>query len=246
MQQIITQGVVLNAFDYRDADKIVTIVTPEYGRLSAVLRGVKKVTAKMKFASQPFCYAQFKLVGGWDMLTVAGATEIESFFDITQDYRSMVAGSAILEMADAVSVVQQPDHLLFTGLTSALRTLANSDTDPDVILMRFALGVFKITGYALNLKNCKSCEKPLANDLVRFEVGTGELSCIHCSENDFIPVSARSLEIMQNMVKLQFDELEKIVLTEVEINEFRQIIRANFKLRYNRDLKSFNSLLEIE
>lgn len=237
MQQMITQGVVLRAIDYSDADKIITILTPEHGKVSAMLKGVKKVTAKMKFASQPFCFAQFKLVGRGEILTVAGATEIESFFDITQDYRDMVAGSAILEMADAVSLGQD-SHLLFSGLLHALKTLATTDTDPDVIMMRFALGVFKITGYAMNLTTCKTCGKPLSNDMVRFNTDTGELTCIHCSSPHYISVSARSLEVMQNLVKLQFSELENIVLTEDEVQEFHKIIRANFALHYNRELRS--------
>ena len=241
MQQMITQGVVLRAMDYSESDKIITILTPMHGRITAILKGVKKVTAKMKFASQPFCFAQFKLVGRGDMLTVSGATEIENFFDITQDYRDMVAGSAILEMADSASVVQEPDHLLFSGLLHALKTLATTDTDPDVIMMRFALGVFKITGYAMNLRTCKTCGKPLSSDMVRFDVDSGEFVCIHCSTNRYIPISARTLEVMQNMTRLEFPELENIVITSTEAQEFHQIIRANFLIRFGKDLRSLKA-----
>ncbi len=240
MQQIITQGVVTRAIDYLDNDKIITIITPEHGRMSALLKGVKKVTAKMKFASQPFCFAQFKLVGKGDLLTVASATEIESFFDITQDYRATVAGSAILEMADSVGVVQEPDHLLFSGLLHALKTLAVTETDPDVVMMRFALGVFKISGYAMNLKTCKTCGKLLANDMVRFDVNSGEFCCIQCPTEHYVPISARTLELLQNMSKLQFAELENIVINEIEAKEFHQIIRANFLLRFGKELRSIS------
>ncbi len=238
MQQILTQGVVTRAIDYGENDKIVTIITPEHGRLSGLLRGVKKVTAKMKFASQPFCFAQFKLVGRGDLLTVANATEIENFFDITQDYRATVAGSAILEIADSVSLLQEPDKLLFSGLLHALKTLAVTETDPDVVLMRFALGVFKITGYAMNLKTCKNCGKALSSDMVRFDADTGEFCCIHCSPTRYIPISGRTLEIMQNLTKLQFAELENIVINDTEAHEFHQIIRTNFAIRFGKDLKS--------
>lgn len=240
MQQLVTQGVVLRAIDYSDNDKIITILTPNNGKVSAILKGVKKVTAKMKFASQPFCFAQFKLVGKGELLTVAGATEIESFFDITQDYKATVAGSAILEMADTVSIVQSPDNLLFSGLLHALKTLSTTEADPDVVMMRFALGVFKITGYAMNLKTCKNCGKPLSNDMVRFDTDVGEFNCIHCSANNYISISARTLELLQNMSHLQFAELENIVVTEAEVKEFHQIIRINFAIRYGKNLRSIS------
>ncbi len=239
MTQMITQGVVLKAIDYCDSDKIITILTPLHGRITAILKGVKKVTAKMKFASQPFCFAQFKLAGRGEMLTVAGATEIENFFDITQDYTTMIAGSAILEMADMASVVDEPDNLLFSGLVHALKTLATTDTDPTVVMMRFALGVFKISGYAMNLKTCKTCGKPLSSDIVRFDVDTGEFVCVHCCKNRYIPVSSRTVEVLYNMSRLEFEELGNIVITSTEASEFRQIVNANLALRFGRQLKSF-------
>ncbi len=242
MQELISQGIVLRSLDYHDNDKIITILTPEHGRLTAILKGVKKVTAKMKFASQVFCYAQFKLVGKGEMLTVSGATEIESFFDIVQDYKAMRAGSAMLEIADGVSFIHEPDHLLFSGLLRALETLSKTETDPDVVLMRFALGVFKITGYAMNLRTCGTCGKSLNADIVRFDVETGEFTCIHCSKGSYIPVSPRTLEVMQNLPKLEFDQLENIVITDTEAREFKTIIRANFACRFGKNLKTLSSV----
>ncbi len=238
MQQMITQGVVLKAIDFSESDKIITILTPLHGRITAILKGVKKVTAKMKFASQPFCFAQFKLVGRGEIPTVAGATEIENFFDITQDYNTMIAGSAILEMADAASVIDEPSNLLFSGLVHALKTLATMDADPNVVLMRFALGVFKISGYGMNLRTCKTCGKPLNSDIVRFDVDTGEFVCVHCCKNRYIPVSSRTVEVLYNMSRLEFPELDNIVITSTEVAEFHKIIQANFALRFGRQLNS--------
>ncbi len=241
MRELITQGIVLRSLDYHDNDKIITILTPEHGRLSAILKGVKKVTAKLKFASQPFSYVQFKLVGKNELMTVAGASEIESLFEITQNYKAMVLGSAMLEIADGVSMKYEPDHLLFTGLLNALETLANTETDPDVVLMRFALGVFKITGYQMNLRTCANCGKPLNSDLLRFDTDAGEFVCIHCSRENAFPVSARTLEVMQNLPHLEFNQLENIVITDTEAREFRQIIRANCELRYGKILRSISN-----
>ncbi|MBO5103366.1 MAG: DNA repair protein RecO [Clostridia bacterium] len=241
MEQLITQGIVLRAIDCGERDKIITIYTPEKGRVTAILKGVRKLTAKMKFASQPFCFAQFRLVGRQEMMTVAGASEIESFFDITQSYAKMVCGSAILEMTDHISVLGEPNYILFDALKQTLRLLANSDIEPDLILMRYALGVFKISGYAMELKTCAVCGKPLNQDMTAFDLETGDFNCYKCPVPRYLHISARSLEIMQKLSKTEIEKLEDIVLMENEAREFRQLIRANFEIHFGVNLKSLNT-----
>ena len=55
-------ALVLRAADWGEYDKIVTLFTAERGKLSAALKGVKRAGAKLKFAAQPFCFAEFVFV----------------------------------------------------------------------------------------------------------------------------------------------------------------------------------------
>ena len=238
MEQIITKGIVLKSIDYGDKDRIVTIFSLEHGRVNGILKGVKKLTAKMKFASQPFCYAEFKLVGKSELYTVAGASEIDSFFDITQNYAKMVCGSAMLEMTNNVSIFGEPNKVLFDALVVCLKALAFTDIAPDIVLMRFALGVFKVSGYQMNLLTCRNCGKSLNTDKVVFDADLGEFVCIKCPVSRYIPISARTLEIMQMLAKTPLTKLENFVLMENEAREIRQIIRTNIEIRFGVKLKS--------
>ena len=56
-----TDALVLRASDYGENDKIVTLFSLQYGKISAALKGVKKAGAKLKFAAQPFCFAEYVL-----------------------------------------------------------------------------------------------------------------------------------------------------------------------------------------
>ena len=52
-------GIVLSAVSVGENDKILNIFTLEKGVVSAKIKGVKKAGAKLKFASEPFCFAEF-------------------------------------------------------------------------------------------------------------------------------------------------------------------------------------------
>ena len=53
--EIKADALLLRAADYGENDKIVTLLTAEYGKIAAAMKGVKKAGAKLRFAAQPFC-----------------------------------------------------------------------------------------------------------------------------------------------------------------------------------------------
>ena len=83
--EIKLSAVTLRAADYGENDKILTLLTAENGKITAGIKGVKKPNAKLKFAAQPFCFAEFVLVKKGDKLTVTNCSELESFYDLRTD-----------------------------------------------------------------------------------------------------------------------------------------------------------------
>ena len=90
-------GLVVGAVSYGENDKILSIFTPDKGMISASIKGVKKAGAKLKFASEPFCYAEFVFSVKGDRRTVIGASLIESFYDIRSSVKKYYAGAVVLE-----------------------------------------------------------------------------------------------------------------------------------------------------
>ena len=67
-------GIVLGGVNFSENDKILNILTLEKGVISAKIKGVKKAGAKLKFASEPFCFAEFIFSKNLDKRTVIGAS----------------------------------------------------------------------------------------------------------------------------------------------------------------------------
>lgn len=77
MEELNVSGVVVGAEDYREADRIVRILTPDRGVIRAVMRGVKKEKAKLKFAAMPFAFCEYSLMKRGAYYTVKTASPIE-------------------------------------------------------------------------------------------------------------------------------------------------------------------------
>jgi len=77
-----TEAIVLQAIDYKDDDKLLTLFSPTLGKITAGIRGVKKPKAKLAFSAQPFCFAEYILAEKGGRYTVTNAYLHESFFSL--------------------------------------------------------------------------------------------------------------------------------------------------------------------
>ena len=80
MEEFKIKGIVIKSIDYKDSDKIVTIFSAELGIIHARARGVKKLKAKLAFATQPFAFCEFMLIAKGGFYSIINANlEIHSF-----------------------------------------------------------------------------------------------------------------------------------------------------------------------
>ena len=108
-------ALVLRAADWGEYDKIVTLFTAERGKLSAALKGVKRAGAKLRFAAQPFCFAEFVFAEKSGRNTVISASVHDGFYALREDIACYYA---------AVCVAEACDKLLFEGMVSPALFLA--------------------------------------------------------------------------------------------------------------------------
>jgi|GEM_PF-121943 hypothetical protein len=71
-----TRGIVIYSSAYREADKIISIYTEDFGLVSAVAAGVRRSTSKLRYHTQDYSVRNFSLVRGRDLWRLVGAEEI--------------------------------------------------------------------------------------------------------------------------------------------------------------------------
>ena len=59
-----TAAVVLKRINYGEADRLVTLLTEKYGRVTAIARGVRKPLSKLRGFLELFTYGDFRLAEG--------------------------------------------------------------------------------------------------------------------------------------------------------------------------------------
>ena len=179
MEGIKVNALMLRAADYGENDKILTLLTAELGKISAGIKGVKKAGAKLKFAAQPFCFAEYILSKLGERYTVTNASETESFYDIRTDINKFYAASAVCEAANSLTYGGIDDTPVFTLAVQALSNICNGAED--AALIKFLLSALSAAGYTVGLDNCTECGSPLISaDKMRFDMNAGSFTCWDC------------------------------------------------------------------
>ena len=79
MEPFVTMGLVLKETRYREADRILTILTPKLGVITAMAANSLRLKSKLFSACGLFCYSEFTLVPGRNMYTVREA-EVQNIY----------------------------------------------------------------------------------------------------------------------------------------------------------------------
>jgi len=75
-----TEGIVLKSTEFKEADKIVTIYTKDYGKITAIAKGVRKIKSKFGSSLEILTHSVFLFYKGRNIDIVSQTEILESFF----------------------------------------------------------------------------------------------------------------------------------------------------------------------
>ena len=123
-----TEAIIINRFNYSEADKILTLFTKDHGKLTAIAKGLRKPQSKRKGHLELFNHIRCQLIGShaWDILT-----EVETISNFTQNMSnvngqmSTVINSAyhFAELIDRLLPSHEPHPDIFDLLSKTLHSL---------------------------------------------------------------------------------------------------------------------------
>ena len=117
-------GIVLGGVNYSESDKILNIFTLEKGIIGAKIKGVKKAGAKLKFASEPFCFAEFIFSKNGEKRSVIGASLIDSFYPVRENIEKYFCAGTVVEFIKHFYKEEMVDEQEFFLAVNALKDIA--------------------------------------------------------------------------------------------------------------------------
>ena len=209
MPSVTTQGIVLCHADYREHDRMLTLLSPSYGRIEALCRGCKRPQSPLLSASEWFALGEYVLFSGKGHMTVTSCDLTETFFPLRTDYEKLKYATYVLSIAEAAAQPGDRAVELFTLLARSLSRLTYTDKAPQAVTAAFLLHFSAVSGYRPRLSHCVACGKRLEDEEIRFfDLENGGLLCAKClgSPEHVRPVAPAQVRWMRDVLKIGIDK----------------------------------------
>jgi DNA repair protein RecO (recombination protein O) len=145
-----TRGIILRRTNYGEADRIITFLTPDRGKLSALAKGIRRMQAKLSSHLELFNEAELMLVSGKNLDIVTSARVSHSFSSVVSSYETMRLGFLMCEMINRLTP-ENTSSELYELLKGSLASLVSGVT-PVLVELYFKLHLLDQLGYAPNLE----------------------------------------------------------------------------------------------
>lgn len=151
MKQFVTRGIVLGRTDYGEAARIITLLTPDHGKLRLMARGVRKPKSKLAGGIELFSTADITFIKGrGEIGTLISARLIKYYSTVVQDIDRVQLGYELIKILNRATE-DQPEAEYFDLLEQAFQALDDANINLELIRTWFKAQLLRQAGHSPNL-----------------------------------------------------------------------------------------------
>jgi DNA repair protein RecO len=169
VNQLQARAIVLSRTDYGEADRIITVLTHEHGKLSLMARGVRRVKSKLAGGIELFSVAEISYIKGRGQIdTLTSARLVHYYESIVQSIDRVQLGYELIKQLHRATE-DQPEAEYFELLEAAFIALDTQGIRTDLIRLWFQSQLLRYAGHSPNLKSDTNGNKLIADQLYSFD-----------------------------------------------------------------------------
>ncbi|MBP8640971.1 MAG: DNA repair protein RecO [Oscillospiraceae bacterium] len=237
-----TKALVLREVKYKEADKILTVLTEDEGKLTVSARGVMRRGSKIAAACQLLTFSEMTLFENRGKWYIDEAQTAEQFLGLREDIARLALGTYFAELLEAVSDEDSPNpEVLRLGLNS-LYALSSGLYSPEHIKAVFELRLICLSGYEPSLDCCPVCGKEDV-DMPVFSTLGGTVLCGKCKNTDYgetFPLCRASLAAMRHISSTENKKIFSFVLDESSSKRLNTVCEAYIRAQLERNFSALD------
>ena len=231
----------LRKLDYGEADRIFTLLTRDHGKVGAIAKGVRRQSSKLGPSLELYSHIDVLLAKGRGELDVVAQVARIPGYRIEGDVERMAHAALIAELAERVCEDRHPLDGVYELTVSSLDELSR-ESDPRRASAYFLMTALDLLGYAPQLVNCASCERPLPARPAPFSAEAGGFLCERCELPSMEPVPLAAIKVLRLMASGDIDMYRRLKLDAALLNSIEGVLQAQLEHHLDRRLKSVQFL----
>ena len=176
---VMVEGLVANAVNCGESDKMLTLITRQYGKMSVYCRGGRRISSKFMTGSLKFTYGDY-VINKTDKLNILQEANAKmTFFGLRKDVSAAALADYIAEVLVDVAMAEEPDEETLDLALNCLYVLSEGKRTPDDVKTVFEWKLIERLGIYPDLSGCRKCGKA-DKPWYYLDIMNGELTCRDC------------------------------------------------------------------
>lgn len=235
--QISTKGLVIKEQTIGESDRLVTLLTADYGLIKAFVRRAKQAKSRLNSATTLFAYSDFVLYRAKDAFSVNDAVPVEVFFDLRRDIERLSLAQYFAQLAYEMSAEEQPQQELLRLLLNSLHLLCRGEKKLILIKSVFELRALCLGGYMPSVLACDTCGT-YETDFMYFDTLEGKIYCENCGRNGAILVPKNVITAIRFICLTEPNKIFSFTLDDNNLKLLNNITEKYMMLCVNRSLSA--------
>lgn len=242
-----TDAIILRRSDFGEADRLVTVFTPDRGKLRLMAKGVRKISSRKAGHVEFFMLTDMLVARGrtWDIISQAEV--VEAYRQLREDLDKTSQAYYLAELVDRFTEEHDPNRPLFELVALTLARLSHVE-DPYITLRFFELHLLGLTGFQPQLHFCVACEDPIqpVEDNYFHFVDGGVLCPTHGQVRpNAEPIPLPVLKVLRFLQTESWEKADKLQLTPSTRRQIETLLLGYITFILERRLKSVDFLRKL-
>ncbi len=238
------EALVLKSRPLGESDRLITFLSWEWGKITAVARGARKIKSKLASGVDLFTYGSYQFYRGRGLAIVTGVEVKDRFIYLRQDPGLYPYGLYLIELTDRLipesGLCPEVCNLLLEGWQ-----LLPEAADLPLLIRAFELKLLQAAGYSPFFEGCLQCG---ASRATLFSVSRGGLVCPECTGKqgftEGFPLQPGTVALGRALLKLPLKQIQVIRSRTRQQQELARVTESF--LQYHLQIGPLNSLSYIK
>lgn len=236
-----TQGLVLRVTDYNDHDALLTLLTPNYGKLTVKARGLRRRNSPLTAPCQLLAYGSYTLFEYKGMYTINEAASIELFQNLRRDITKLSLGTYFCQVTEVLSQEDLPNPELLSLVLNCLHGISSLELPENTVKAVFEFRSACLAGYMPDISGCHMCGNEMPE---RFDISAGRLECSSCRSIDSgglrLPVNPGIVSAMRYIAFCDPKKLFAFQLGEENMEQLSHLTEAYLTTQLERGFSTLD------
>lgn len=240
MNPINCKGIILQSREYKEKDRLVTILTPDLGLITVCAKGTAKPGSRNSFASVPFMLCDLVLTVSHGYYYLKDGSVIENNSGIMNSLEAMTVASHISECLKDSAYDSGDARQTYELAVYAFYVLSRSPEKYLTVYSAFNWRLLSLLGLTVEYGNCDLTGKPVARD------GKYILSVTGGSINESASgISGDSVFALNYFAGCELKDLFTVKAGDRVINELKRFTTDYLNIQFDKEYNALSTLEEL-